>query len=336
MPTDARTDTTSTTGTETADAGQAAPAGGRQAIDIERCQVCGSERATLQFAEPPYRVLRCDDCSLVYVTPRWSDETIHEVYGEDYWQSDSPKTKGYADYKSDAALYLKTFRRRTRLVRRYIPTTARVLDIGCAAGFFLRVMRDGGHDVRGVEVSTAIGTEAQSHLGTDRVHLGMLHEAVGQPGFEPGSFDLVTMWDVIEHVPDPQDLLRQARAMLRPGGTLILETQNVDSRFARLLGPRWHHFKHEEHIYHFNPATVAKVLDQAGFTVERLTSSFGGKYVSFGFIAERAARLNRIASLALKPLTVFRNANVYLNFHDEMVVVAHPKPDGAPTTAPGS
>ncbi len=296
-------------------------------IEVPRCQLCGSEDSELKFEEPPYRVLRCKACSLVWVTPRWGDEAIHQVYDADYWRSDSPKTKGYANYADEAELYLKTFRRRTRLVRRYVPKGGRILDVGCAAGFFLRVMRDGGHDVRGVELSPAIAGEAIAHLGEDRVHVGTLDTVPGDParGFGKGSFDLVTMWDVVEHVPDPQDLLRQARAMLRDDGHLIVETQNVDSRFANLLGPKWHHYKHEEHIYHFNPHTIRALLDQAGFEVERLTSAFGGKYVSFGFIAERASRLNRVASIALKPLSAFKRANVYLNFHDEMVVVARPR-----------
>jgi SAM-dependent methyltransferase len=291
----------------------ASPAG--RLLEINRCQICGSDRASTRFEDPPYKVVRCDDCSMVWVTPRFDDEALRAVYGEDYWQSDSPKTKGYSDYAKDADLYLKTFRRRHRLVRRYLPQgKARILDVGCAAGYFLRVMAEKGHEVRGVEVSEAIDSVPAN-----------------KPGYDKGSFDLVTMWDVIEHVPDPKQLLEEAKAMLRPDGHLILETQNVDSRFATLLGLKWHHFKHQEHIFHFNPDTVRRVLEQAGFEVVKLTSSFGGKYVSFDFIAERAARLNRAASLALRPLTLLRGANVYLNFHDEMVVVARIRRDARST-----
>ena len=218
-------------------------------------------------------------------------------------------------------------------MRRYLPQgKARILDVGCAAGYFLRVMAEKGHEVRGVEVSEAIAARAVEHLGTERVHIGTLDSVpADKPGYDKGSFDLVTMWDVIEHVPDPKQLLEEAKAMLRPDGHLILETQNVDSRFATLLGLKWHHFKHQEHIFHFNPDTVRRVLEQAGFEVVKLTSSFGGKYVSFDFIAERAARLNRAASLALRPLTLLRGANVYLNFHDEMVVVARIRRDARST-----
>lgn len=295
-------------------------------VEVTHCCLCGSADPTLQFEEAPYRVLRCKECEMVWVSPRWNDDAIAAVYDADYWKSENPKTKGYANYASEALLYLKTFRRRMKFVKRFVPTKARILDVGCAAGFFMRVAREAGHDVHGVEVSDAIAQEAVRELGAERVWIGTLGSLPpDRVGCAPGSFDLVTMWDVIEHVPDPRTLLEEARELLRPGGCLLLETQNVDSRFANLLGKRWHHYKHEEHIYHFSPPTVRRLLDMAGYAVESVTSAFAGKYVSFSFIAERAARLNRVASVALKPLALFRRANVYLNFHDEMVVVARPR-----------
>ena len=145
-----------------------------------------------------------------------------------------------------------------------------------------------------------------------------------EAGFEEGSFDLVTLWDVVEHVPDPQDLLAKVHRLLKPNGTLILETQNVDSSFAGLLGRRWQHYKHEEHLYHFNPDTIRRLLSASRFQVVRNTPAFGGKYVSFGFIAERAGRLSPVAGMLLKPLNLLKKVSVYLNLRDEMIVVARP------------
>lgn len=303
-------------------------------VQVTSCQICGSERARLMFEDPPYRVVRCEPCSLVYVTPRLHPDRLPEVYGERYWKSDTPKTRGYADYASDERLYLKTFRRRLRFVRRWIGPQVKVLDVGCAAGFFLRVMQECGHDVYGVELSSAIAEQAVRHLGADRIHIGTLDSLTGASiggkplpadgPFANRSFDLVTLWDVIEHVPQPQELLVQVRMLLKPGGLLILETQNVDSAFARMLGRRWQHFKHEEHLYHFNPRTITRLLEQCGFSVEHNAPDYGGKYVSFGFIAERAQRLGRVPGLLLRPLALLKRANLYVNVRDEMVVVARP------------
>ncbi|MCC6672990.1 MAG: class I SAM-dependent methyltransferase [Planctomycetes bacterium] len=299
-----------------------------QQVEVTTCQVCGSGEREQLFADPPYRVLRCSGCGLVYVSPRCHGEALAAVYGESYWRSEKPREKGYADYASDERLHLKTFRRRLRLLRRFLPPgRLRVLDVGCAAGYFLRVMRDEGHDVYGVELSAAIARHAVEHLGAARVHVGTLHSAPRDQGaFVPGSFDVVTLWDVVEHVPDPQALLHEVRSMLAPGGVLVLETQNVASRWARLLGRRWQHYKHEEHLYHFDPNTVRRLLEQTRFTVLHNTWTYGGKYVRLSFITERAHRLHPALSFALKPLELFRDGNLYVNFGDEMVVFARPAP----------
>ena len=294
-------------------------------VEITACQLCGSEQSSLMFEESPFRVVRCASCALVFVTPRYEPAALRKIYTETYWKSDKPREQGYADYAADEELYLKTFRKRRQLLPQLAQGKLRILDVGCAAGFFLRVAAEMGHDVQGVEPSAAIATNAQKHLGRDAVHVGTLDDLPeGDPRFAPESFDLVTMWDVVEHVPDPQDLLRRARELLKPDGTLVIETQNVTSSFARLLGKKWHHYKHAEHLYHFNPSTVKTLLEQGGFEVVRNTASYGGKYVSLSFIVERAARLHPVVSFLLKPLVLLKGANLYLNFRDEMIVLARP------------
>ena len=298
-------------------------------VEVPSCQLCGSDKTTEMFRDPPFRVVRCADCGLVYVTPRHQDDALHKLYDEEYWNSDTPKTRGYASYAEEEPLYLQTFRRRLGLVNAHVPPgPLRVLDIGCAAGFFLRVMREQGHDVRGAELSADIAQHAIEQLGPERIHVGFLHDlAPDREGFEHQSFDLITLWDVIEHVPRPQALLAHVRELLKPDGVLILETQNVDSAFANLLGKRWQHYKHEEHLYHFNPATIRRLLGDCGFEVVRNTPSYGGKYVSMGFIAERSWRVSKVAGVLCKPLGLFKRMNLYLNLRDEMVVVAKPNPD---------
>lgn len=295
------------------------------ATEIASCQLCGSGERTLKFQEGPYRVLRCASCGLVYVSPRLQGQALLDVYGADYWKSSNPKQRGYADYAKEAALYLKTYAKRMALVSRHVPARARVLDVGCAAGYFLRVAQRAGHDVHGVEVSAAIAGEAVRELGAERVFVGTLDAAVEARGWQPHSFGLVTLWDVIEHVPDPQAVLRTIRTLLAPDGVLLLETQNVGSRWARLLGRRWHHYKHDEHIYHFDPATIRRLLADTGFAVRSMGAAYAGKYVSFGFVAERAGRFGRLAGLLAKPLALLRGCNVYVNPRDEMIVVATPR-----------
>ncbi len=293
----------------------------RDAFRPVDCGLCGSSERRLKFEDGPFSVVTCESCGLTYVTPRLSDASlIDEVYNEGYWRSDAAKDRGYTDYAADEPLYLRTYRRRLSVVKRHFPQPGRVLDVGCAAGFFLSIAQEAGWDVTGLEPSDAIRARAERLIGADNVRAGLL----GEVEFEPGSFDLITFWDVIEHIPDTAAALRVARGLLAPGGKLLVETQNVNSRAAKLLGKRWQHYKHAEHIYHFNPDTIARLFDEAGFEILENTPWLGGKYVSMGFIAERAGRLHPILSTLLSPLNLLSKSAVYVNLFDEMIIVAQP------------
>ena len=285
------------------------------------CGLCGARERALRFREGRFSVVTCARCGVTYVTPRLSDASLlASVYDEGYWRSPAAKDRGYTDYRADEALYVRTFRRRLAIVRRHAPRAGRVLDVGCAAGFFLSVMREEGWDVTGVEPSDAIRARAEELLGRERVHGGRLEDA----HFPAGSFDLVTMWDVIEHLPDPASVLAEVRRVLAPGGRLLLETQNVTSLAARLLGRRWQHYKHAEHLYHFEPRTIAAALERAGFAVLENRPWRAGKYVSLAFVAERMGRVHPLLGTLLAPLRRFAGVALYVNPLDEMIVVARP------------
>jgi len=286
-------------------------------VDVGACRLCGGVRWTLRFREGIHEVRRCEDCGLVWVSPRRDEAGLQALYsGEDYWRSDSPKECGYADYRGDEERYLETFRLRLDRALRDGPRGGRALDVGCAAGYCLRVLAERGFAVKGVELSPVIAREAQAHLGQDAVHVGTLETSP----HAPGSFDLITLWDVVEHVIDPHALLRRARELLAPGGLLVLETQDVESPFARILRRRWHHYKHSEHLYHFAPATIRRLLTDSGFRVEALTHRYAGKHVSGAFVAERSGRVHPALPRVLGPLG--RLGGVYVNVFDEMLLLA--------------
>ncbi|PIE25713.1 MAG: hypothetical protein CSA62_00110 [Planctomycetota bacterium] len=288
---------------------------------IRSCTLCACEESREKFREGIFRIVECCNCGLVYVTPRLRPELLPRVYDENYWSSDSPKEAGYADYRSDAKLYLKTFERRYALIERFTKGKGRALDVGSAAGFFLKTLFDRGWHVDGVELSAEIVEHAKREYGFQDIHVGTIETSP----FNKGSYDLLTMWDVVEHVPEPLPFLKESVSYLKEDGILILETQNVASKFAQRLGPKWQHYKHLEHLYHFNPSTIERLLDQAGLEILENTSKFGGKYVSISFIRERATRLHPVMRYLLLPLAPFGKMSLYVNPRDEMVIVARKK-----------
>ena len=309
---------------------QLAPAIPESALEPVGCGLCGSAERKVRFEDGPFAVVECSACQMVYVTPRLKDASlIDHVYNESYWSSAAAKVHGYTDYRADAPLYKRTYEKRVSIIERHFPglrnaagQPLRVLDIGCAAGYFLSVMQARGCDVTGLEPSDAIRCVAEAELGPERVFDRLLSI---DDEFAPGSFDLITFWDVIEHIPDPRRALKRANELLAPGGRLLVETQNVDSRAAKLLGKKWQHYKHAEHIYHFTPQTLERVLDEAGFDVLENTPRLGGKYVTLGFVTERAGRLHPVLSFLLSPLQLAKNAALYINLMDEMIVVSAPR-----------
>lgn len=281
------------------------------------CPLCDASASALRFREGEHAVQDCAACGVTYVSPRPSAERlIADVYDESYWTSSAPRVRGYADYRGDAELYRRTFRRRLRALRPLLPETGRALDVGCASGHWVEVLREAGWDARGLEPSPAIARSARAALG-DALVEGTLESAA----LENGSFDLITLWDVLEHLPAPLASLRRVRELLAPGGRVVIETQDVASPVARLAGRRWHHYKHLEHLVHFTPRTLTSTLERAGLRLVRLQRRGAGKYVRGEFLVERSARLHRRAPGLLRPL-LGGQWSVYVNPHDEMIAVA--------------
>jgi 2-polyprenyl-3-methyl-5-hydroxy-6-metoxy-1,4-benzoquinol methylase len=283
------------------------------------CALCGSSSRELRFREGTFEVLRCLDCGLVYVSPRRVAEAlIAEVYDASYWNSDAPRERGYADYDADEALWRRTWRARLAALESQLPAAGRALDVGCASGLFLEQLKASDWQVEGVEPSQTMNARAILRLGGTRVHGGRFEDLQ----LEAGIYDLVTLWDVIEHLVDPVEALRNIRRLLAPEGRVVVLTQDVSSLLARALGHRWHHYKHDEHLLHFSPHTLARALAEAGLRARFSTRRGTGKWVRWSFIVERSRRLGRPLAACLSCLPISPELALYVNPHDELMLVA--------------
>ena len=282
------------------------------------CILCGTDEYVTLFSDAPFRIVRCAECGLVYTLPRLPTARILEMYQVGYWRSAEARNFGYTDYLRDRDRYLRTFRLRSKVIDRYKTSTGRVLDIGCAAGFFLKVMEEKGWETTGVEISALMADFARTELRLNNVFPGTLEEQQ----FEAESFDVITLWDVIEHLEDPRSVLATTKRLLKNDGILVLETQNVESVFARFMGRRWHHYKFEEHLWHFSPKTLSALLALEHFAVVEMSSRRAGKYVAMNFALERSARIHSALPELLLPLRCLGSLSLYVNPMDEMIAVA--------------
>ena len=281
------------------------------------CLLCGTDDYATRFSDPPFRIVRCAECGLVYTLPRLPTARLVEMYQDAYWRSPKARSFGYTDYLRERDRYLRTFRLRSKVIDRYKPASGRVLDVGCAAGFFLKVMEEKGWETTGVDISAPMAAFARQEL-----NLNVFSGTLEQQQFEEQSFDVITLWDVIEHLDDARAVLASARRLLKHDGILVLETQNVESMFARFMGRRWHHYKYEEHLWHFSPKTLSSLLALEQFEVVEMSSRWAGKYVSVNFALERSARIHSVLPHLLRPLRCLGNLSTYVNPLDEMIVVA--------------
>ena len=177
-------------------------------------------------------------------------------------------------YESETIGRKATAARHLDLLKRF--TTAKcgkVLDAGCASGHFLREARLAGWSVAGVEPSETLYAKAVESLGPDaEIRCSILEQA----NFMPSSFDAVTLWDVLEHVPEPVEFMRLCGTLLKPGGRLFVNVPDLDSLEARVLGKRWPLLL-AEHLNYFNRRSLLICGEKAGLK----WIHFGRRRVSF-------------------------------------------------------
>jgi SAM-dependent methyltransferase len=219
------------------------------------CNACEATGPDLLHVKDRYSIVGCRHCGLVYVGDDLALIDFKAIYAEDYYKNGNDRV--FADYLGDEAQRRALARRKLWTLRR-LHAGGRLLDVGCAAGFFLAEART-RYTVTGVELSEFSSSFAREHFGLN-VHTGSLIDAA----LPAAEFDLITLWDVIEHLPDPRLVLTEAARVLAPGGHLVLTTGDIGSRYARELGWDWPLIGPPWHLYYFSRQTLSGLALAAG------------------------------------------------------------------------
>ena len=242
-----------------------------------QCPVCDSNRLHYSFSHQSHRVMRCENCALMFLNPQPSDRELSEIYTAEYFLGHDTE-EGRRD---SSELKRATARQYLAELTRYNGAPSgqhsRLIEVGCGEGDFLCEAEAAGYDVLGVEYAPAACATANKRLKRGRVEQGELADAK----LPDSHFDACVLNDVIEHVRDPLAFLREIRRILRPGGALFIATPCLDSWSARFMKERWMEWK-PEHLSYFNKANIQTALLKAGF--EDVIVQPGWKTLSFDYV----------------------------------------------------
>ncbi|MGF7182409.1 class I SAM-dependent methyltransferase [Tunturiibacter psychrotolerans] len=232
--------------------------------DQEQCPICGVADADLWAQGPDrlhgrteeYTLLRCSACSLVWLSSPPRPEEMHLHYTEAYHKLIS----GAGDNS------VKRWKgRKADLVQQ--KRSGALLDLGCSSGSFLESMRSESWKLYGIEMSPECAKAAEARCGA-QVFVGNILDAP----FPPESFDVITCFDVLEHLFEPRQVMEKVATWLKPGGIFFVQVPNIDSAEARAFGTYWHGLELPRHLFHYSPESLRFLAESTGLQQVALES----------------------------------------------------------------
>jgi 2-polyprenyl-3-methyl-5-hydroxy-6-metoxy-1,4-benzoquinol methylase len=270
------------------------------------CAACGSGTAPrYRFTVNGCPIRQCPACGIGHAEPGGFEPMSY--YTADYFNGSH--SDGYADYRGAEPVLRKEFARTVAFLRGIVPS-GRLLDIGCAYGFFLQEAKP-FYEVSGIELAEDAAAYCRTS-GLD-VHTGIADEAAMA---RAGPLDVMTLFDVIEHLPDPHEVLALAARHLKPGGIVVVTTGDFGSLTAKLMGPKWRLMTPPQHLWFFTRESIRSMGARSGLTMTRF--SHPGKVVPLSLIG---FQLRRMLGLRPAPLAAASRIGVPVNLFDAMRVV---------------
>ncbi len=218
------------------------------------------------------QLVACKNCGFLYINPRLKHNIILDAYRNGSDETFVSQVKGRE----------VTFGKCLDGIMRFYPHPGKILDIGTAGGSFLHVAKQRGWDIHGCEPNRWLCEWGKKHYAVD-IKPGTIFEQKYPQDF----FDVATLWDVLEHTPDPKSVLCECRRVLKKNGLLVVNYPDIGSWIARMMGRRWV-FLLSVHLYYFTRQTMVKMLRDSGFSVLKIKPHYQQLALSYIFSRSKA------------------------------------------------
>jgi len=199
---------------------------------------------------------------LVYLNPRPTKTLLGELYKTEFTKEQGGPIHNYENFLKKPGWHTMCHRlSKLNFIKKY-SKGRKLLDIGCACGIFMHIAEKQGYDVQGIEIS-----DESANIAKEKFNLKVRQDNFSETGLEPSSFDVVTMWDVLEHSFNPLADLKGVYGLLRPEGLLAIQAPNLRGLDATILKKDWGWLQLPYHLYFFTPYNLRKLVEKAGFKV---------------------------------------------------------------------
>jgi len=247
---------------------------------LRNCPVCNEERFVKLFectdhthSGHAFTLEQCSQCKLIVTNPRPENNALSAYYASEQYISHSNTSKGIIN-KLYKLVRTFTLRSKIRLLKKH-KRTGCLLDIGCGAGYFLGACQQYGFVVKGVEPDSRTREASMVQFGIDVTGEESLET------FDPKSFDIISMWHVLEHVTEPRKRMDQVHQLLKDDGIAIVALPNPASHDATYYGRDWAGYDVPRHLFHFTPEVFEKLMKETHFELfQTLPMHFDSFYVS--------------------------------------------------------
>jgi 2-polyprenyl-3-methyl-5-hydroxy-6-metoxy-1,4-benzoquinol methylase len=242
--------------------------------ETAKCRLCGSDQTFNKFPESEIVLHQCKNCQTIFRPEDVSEKDLIDIYNEQYYRDTWQGSLGrfFEDFKPEDNHKTRFFVKQLEEAEKIIGKKGKVLDIGCANGVFVWQAKEAGWDAKGVELSEYAAEWGMKQFGID-IEIGTIRDIQDGP-----AFDLITLWDTLEHIPEPAQTLKDCFDRLNPGGCVAILTPDAISLVNQLVhaahklspekgGQYLKKLYHEDHLSFFTRNSLAKVLIETGYQI---------------------------------------------------------------------